>query len=115
MAKHRGGRINEEIKKEVSSILRTKIKDPRLTSLISVTAVEVTKDLRYAKVFVSIFDKDEAKAESLKILRNSAGFIRKEIGSAINLRYTPEVLIELDSTLDNAMHIESLLQSVKEK
>ena len=59
MANYRGGRINEEVRREVSNIIQNEIKDPRLTAMVSVTAVKVTKDLRYAKVFVSIFGKDE--------------------------------------------------------
>ena len=74
MANYRGGRINEEVRKEVSDIIRNNIKDPRLTA-----------------------------------------FVRKELGHRINLRYTPEVLFELDNSIDKGMHIDSLLQKIKEK
>lgn len=116
MANHRGGRINEEVRKEISSIIRTDIKDPRITAMISVTQVSVTKDLRYAKVFVSIFGKNEEEKEnSFLALKSSAGFIRREIGHRINLRYTPEILFEMDESIDKAMHIDSLLEKIKEK
>lgn len=115
MANYRGGRINEEIKKDVSNTIRNKIKDPRLTAMVSVTDVEVTKDLSYAKVFVSIFGSEEQKSETLKILKSSTGFIRKEIGRNVKLRHIPEVIIELDTTLDKASHLESLFQKIKEK
>ena len=84
--------------------------------MVSVTQVEVTKDLRYAKVFVSLFAKnDEEKEESLKALKSSAGFIRRDVGNRIKLRSTPEILFEEDNSIDNAMYIESLLNKIKEK
>lgn len=116
MANYRGGRINEEVRKEVSDIIRNNVKDPRMTAMISVTGVSVTKDLRYAKVYVSLFsNNEEEKKESFIALKNSAGFIRREIGHRINLRHTPEILFELDESIDKGMHIESLLQKIKEK
>lgn len=115
MANYRGGRINEEIKKDVSNTIQNKIKDPRLNAMISVTEVEVTRDLSYAKVFVSIFGTEEQKEEALKILKSSSGFIRKEIGKNVKLRHVPEVIIELDTTLDKASHLESLFQKIREK
>ena len=82
--------------------------------MVSVTQVEVTKDLRYAKVFVSLFAKnDEEKEESLKALKSSAGFIRREVGNRVKLRSTPEILFEEDNSIDNAMYIESLLNKIK--
>lgn len=115
MAKYRLGRINEEIKKEVSNIIQYDINDPRLTAMVSVTRVEVTNDLRYAKAFVSIFGTDEAKKESLQALRNSSGFIRREVGHRIKLRYTPEIIIELDKSIEHGMHINDLLSDLKEQ
>ncbi|MDO4534752.1 MAG: 30S ribosome-binding factor RbfA [Clostridium perfringens] len=116
MANYRGGRINEEVRKEISDIIRNNIKDPRLTAMVSVTNVSVTKDLRYAKVFVSVFsNNDEEKESSFLALKNSAGFVRKELGHRINLRYTPEVLFEIDNSIDKGMYIDSLLQKIKEK
>lgn len=114
MAKYRSGRINEEIKRELSSIIQNDLKDPRLSAMISVTKVDVTKDLRYAKVFVSIFGKEEEKSSTINALKSSAGFMRKEIGHRINLRYTPELIIELDNSIEHGMHIDSLLQKIKE-
>ena len=103
MANYRGGRINEEVKREVSNIIQNEIKDPRLTAMVSVTDVKVTRDLRYAKVFVSIFGK------------NASGYIRKEIGQRINLRYNPQIIFELDDSINYGMHIEELIQRVKDK
>lgn len=116
MANYRGGRINEEVRKEISDIIRNNIKDPRLTAMVSVTNVSVTKDLRYAKVFVSVFSNNlEEKENSFLALKNSAGFVRKELGHRINLRYTPEVLFEMDNSIDKGLYIDSLLQKIKEK
>lgn len=116
MANYRGGRINEEIKKEISNIIMNKMWDPRLKDvMISVTAVEVTKDLKYAKVFVSIFGAEEKTIEALKVIKKSAGFIRKEVSSAVKLRNTPELIFELDNSINRALHIDSLLSKIKEK
>lgn len=115
MTKHRSGRINEEIRRELSNIIRTTIKDPRLSAMVSVTQVEVTKDLRYAKVYVSIFGSEEEKNNTLTALKNSAGFMRKEIGHTINLRYTPELLIEIDNSIEHGMHIDEIFRSIQVK
>ena len=84
MVKYRSGRINEEVKKEISDIIRNEIHDPRLTAMVSVTRVDVTKDLRYAKVFVSIYGSEDEKKNSLNALKSSAGFLRREVGHRIN-------------------------------
>ena len=116
MANYRGGRINEEVKREISTIIRNEIKDPRLTAMVSVTDVKVTKDLRYAKVFVSIFGKDdEEKNNTFIALKNASGYIRREIGQRINLRYNPQIIFELDGSINYGMHIEELIQKVKDK
>ena len=114
MAKYRSGRINEEIKKELSDIIRNEVRDPRLTAMVSVTRVDVTKDLRYAKVFVSVFGNEEEKKNTISVLKNSAGFMRREVGHRVNLRFTPELIIELDNTIEHGMHINALLESIKE-
>ena len=116
MANYRGGRINEEVKREVSNIIQNEIKDPRLTAMVSVTDVKVTRDLRYAIVFVSIFGKnDEEKNNTFVALKNASGYIRKEIGQRINLRYNPQIIFELDDSINYGMHIEELIQRVKDK
>ena len=100
MANYRGGRINEEFKREISSLIQNDVKDPRLTAMISVTDVKVTKDLRYAKVYVSIFcNSEEEKKSNLEALKSASGFIRKTVGQKINLRHTPEIIIELDDSI----------------
>ena len=115
MVKYRSGRINEEIKRELSDIIRNEIRDPRLSAMVSVTRVEVTKDLSYAKVFVSIFGDENAKTETFSALKSSVGFIRREIGHRVKLRCTPEIILEIDNSIDQGMHIEALLHQIKEK
>lgn len=116
MANYRGGRINEEVRREVSVIIRDEIKDPRMTAMVSVTAVKVSKDLRYAKVFVSIFGKnEEEKNDTFLALKSASGYIRREIGQRINLRNTPQIIFELDESISYGMKIEELIERVKEK
>ncbi len=114
MANYRGGRINEEIKKDVSNTIQNKLKDPRLNAMISVTDVDVTRDLSYAKIYVSIFGTEEQKNDAFKILKSSTAFIRKEIGKNVKLRHVPEVIIELDSTIDKANRLESIFEKIKD-
>lgn len=115
MAKYRTGRINEEMKKEISAIVMNGLKDPRITAMITITDVEVTSDLRYAKVYASIFGSEEQKEESFLGLKNSAGFIRREVGKRIQLRYVPELIFVKDETIDHGMHIDELIRKANEQ
>lgn len=114
MSKYRNGRINEEMKREISSIIRNEIKDPRITAMISVTKVDVTRDLSYAKVYVSLYGNNKSKDETFEALKNSAGFIRREVGHRIRLRNTPEIIIEIDDSIEQGMHIDEILRKIKE-
>jgi len=115
MTKYRNGRLNEEIKKNVSAIIQSKIKDPRMSGLVSVTRVNVTRDLSYAKVYISIFGNEKSKEDTLNALKSSAGFIRTELSHSIRIRHIPQIIIELDTGLEYGMHINSLIQEIKEK
>ena len=108
MASNRIGRINEEIQRELSALIPA-VKDPRVSGMISVTAVETTPDLRWAKVYVSMLDKSSA-AQVVKGLKSAAGYLRRELGRALNLRYTPELLFVEDDSIDKGAHILSLLR-----
>lgn len=112
MARYRSGRINEEMKKELAALVMTDIRDPRLTAMVSITDVEVTKDLSYAKVYVSIFGTEKEKADSLEAIKNASSFLRREIGRRMNLRHTPELVIMLDTTIDRGMHIDDLIRRI---
>ncbi|MCI6692794.1 MULTISPECIES: 30S ribosome-binding factor RbfA [unclassified Clostridium] len=116
MANYRGGRINEEVKREISIIIRDEIKDPRMTAMVSITSVKVSKDLRYAKVFVSIFGKnEEEKNETFAALKSASGYVRREVGQRMNLRNTPQIIFELDDSISYSMRIEELIDKVKDK
>lgn len=110
MANNRIGRINEEVQRELAALLPT-VKDPRVSGMISVTAVETTPDLRYAKVYISVLDKSDS-AQVLKGLKSAGGWLRRELGRALQLRYTPELVFALDDSIDKGAHILELLRKV---
>jgi len=111
MAGNRIGRINEEIQRELSTLIRT-VKDPRVTGMISVTAVDTTPDLRYAKVFISVLDRTDV-SQVLKGLKSAAGYLRRELGHTISLRYTPELLFTQDDSIDKGAHILEVLRGLE--
>ena len=108
MASNRLGRINEEIQRELSALIPT-VKDPRVTGLISVTRVETTPDLYYAKVYVSILDKTESNGV-IKGLKSAGGYLRRELSRTLNLRHTPELIFERDDSIDHGAHILEMLR-----
>ena len=109
MASNRIGRINEEIQRELSSLLRT-LKDPRLQNgLLTITHVDTTNDLRYSRIFVSAFNKEQEK-EMIKGLKSAAGYLRRELGSALKLRYTPELQFIADDSIQYGAHILEVLR-----
>ena len=110
MASNRIGRINEEIQRELSALIPT-VKDPRVTGLISVTRVETTGDLRYSKIWLSVMGMRDEK-EFKKGLKSASGWLRRELGSAMNLRYTPELVFEIDHSIEYGAHISQLINSL---
>ena len=110
MASNRIGRINEEIQRELSNLIRA-VKDPRVKGMVSLTAVETTPDLRYAKVYVSALEEDKLE-EMVKALKGAAGLLRRELGHAINLRFTPELQFIADRNIAYGMHIAGVLKQV---
>ena len=114
MASNRIGRINEEIQKELASLLRN-LKDPRVqNTMISITRVETTPDLRFAKVYVSFLEDDKAK-DALKGLKSAGGYLRRELGRALNLRYTPELMWALDDSITYGAKMLKLINSLEVK
>lgn len=105
-------RIGEEIRKVVSTMLISGIKDYRINSLISVTDVEVTSDLSYAYVYVSILGGN--KESSMAGLKSACGYIRKEVGKNVKLRHTPEIIFKIDDSIEKGMYMESLIKKVNE-
>ena len=113
MASNRIGRINEEIQRELAALLRT-VKDPRVHGLVSITHVDTTPDLRYAKVFVSVLNQQDGK-EVIRGLKSAGGYLRRELGRALSLRYTPELLFQEDDSIDKGTHILKLLNDIERK
>jgi len=109
MASNRIGRINEEIQRELSALLRT-VKDPRLQNgLVTITHVDTTSDLRYAKIYISALDKSQEK-DMMKGLKSASGYLRRELGSALRLRYTPELQFVADDSIQQGAHILEMLR-----
>lgn len=102
-------RISEEMKKEVSSIIQNGIKDPRLPKMVSVVSANVTKDLRYAKIYISVLGSEEDKKNAISALKSAAGFIRHEVGLRMKLRYTPEMQFEIDNSIEHGVYISKLI------
>ena len=113
MASNRISRINEEIQRQLSADIR-RLKDPRVSGsgMVSVTRVDTTGDLRYAKIYVSVLDKAQEK-DVLKGLKSAGGFLRRELGGALGLRYTPERLFEADDAIAYGAHILEVMQDVE--
>lgn len=109
MESNRIGRINEEIQRELASLIPN-VKDPRVSGLISVTAVDTTPDLRYAKIYISVLDKSDC-AQVLKGLKSASGYLRRELGHALQLRYTPELTFVRDDSIDQGAHILDMLRN----
>ena len=105
----RSFRINDEIKKELSQILRSELKDPRIGALVSVMKVETTTDLKFCKVAISVLGSDEDKESAMKGIKSAAGFIRKMVAERVNLRNTPEFTFVLDNSLDHSFKINKIL------
>ncbi|MEE1225419.1 MAG: 30S ribosome-binding factor RbfA [Clostridia bacterium] len=102
-------KINEEVRRELAQILRT-LKDSRIPMMTSVVSVSVTNDLRYAKAYISVMGDAEVQKKAMEGLKSAAGYIRREIGRKIDLRYTPEFIFELDHSIEHGAHIEELLR-----
>ena len=113
MASNRINRINDEIQRELAAQLRN-LKDPRVSGMVSITRVDTTNDLRYARVYVSALDKAREK-DVLKGLKSASGFLRRELGRALQLRYTPELQFLGDDSIQHGAHILELLRQEEEK
>lgn len=105
-------RINAEVQKELSQIITLEIKDPRIHPMTSITEVEVTPDLKFATVYISIFGKEEEDKETLEGLQSAAGYIRKELARRINLRNTPELRFKYDNSFAYGMKMDRLIDEV---
>ena len=108
---NRMNRIDEELKKEISNIVSYDLKNPNITGLISVTKVKVTPDLKYAKVYISIIN-SKNKKDTFVHIKKASGFVRTEIAKRINLRITPEIIFELDDSIEYGAKIDVILKNI---
>lgn len=109
MSKKRNNRLSGEMQKVISDIIRTQVKDPRISELMSVTDVYVTDDLKYAKVYISVYGDSQPTLEALK---SAKGYIRREVGKNIKMRITPELIFEKDDSIEKGIYMNSLINKV---
>ena len=108
---HRQEKLGELITAEVSDLLRTRVKDPRV-GFVSITHVEVSGDYRHAKIFVSVMSNEEEQASTMKALKHATGFLRHELASRLTLRYMPEIVFKLDTSIEQGARILDLIREV---
>lgn len=112
MNNKRLNRISGEVKKVVSEVISNGLKDPRINAMTTVTKVEVTRDLRFAKIYISVFGDKSEKDDTILGLESAKGFIRKEIGTRIDLRYAPEPIFYLDESIEQGLYMTKLIEEV---
>jgi len=105
-------RINDEIKRELSQLIRTEVKDPRIGALTSVIRAETTSDLKFCKVYVSVLGEKEEKDAVMKGLKNAGGFIRHMLAERVNLRNTPELIFKLDESVEYSVRMNQLINEI---
>ena len=109
---YRVERLNSFLRQEISDIVQRYIKDPRLGTFVSVTSVEITKDMRYAKVFISRYGTDLEKADTIKALESASGYIRHELGERMKTRRIPELSFRLDNTMEKAAKVLKIINDI---
>jgi len=115
MAYSREQRLSEEIKKITSKIIRDELNDPRIAPITSVTEVEVTRDLRYATLFISVLGSEEDKKGTIEALNHAKGVLRKEVGKKISSHFTPEIVIKMDESIEQGVKMHQKINEVREK
>ncbi|QOV18302.1 30S ribosome-binding factor RbfA [Blautia liquoris] len=105
-------RINQEVQKELSQIIRKEIKDPRIAMMTSVTKVEVAPDLKTCKAYISVLGDDQAKSDTILGLRNAEGYIRRLLAKNVNLRNTPEIIFVLDESIEYGVNMSKLIDDI---
>lgn len=111
MAKNRINKINEEVRRELATVIR-ELKDSRIPLMTSVVSVNVTNDLSYAKCYISVMGDEETQKKAIAGLKSASGFIRREMGRRIELRHTPEFLFELDHSIEHGAYINQVLNDI---
>ncbi len=113
MPSHRMGRTTEDIRRELTAILR-EVKDPRVQGMISIVRVEVTNDLSYCTVYISSMEGMEQAKTAVKGLKSAAGFIRRELASSLHLRHVPELIFKATDSIEYGAHISKILHDLEE-
>ena len=108
-------RINSEVQRALSELIRMGVKDPRVSLLTSVTDVEVAPDLKTAKVFISVLGDEKKQKDTLEGLKSAMPYLRSQLAKSINLRNTPELRFQLDTSIEYGMHMSALINQVKAK
>ena len=111
MSFHRSDRISDQVRWEVDKIIRNQLNDPRISGTFSITRAEVTRDLRYARIFVSVLEEEKAPG-LMAALKNAAGYVRRELGRSMVIRYTPEIIFQHDQNIAYGVHIADILNQV---
>ena len=109
----RSDRVAAAVREEIANFLAEGVKDPRVTALVTVTGVEMTRDLRHAKVFVSIMGEDSQRASTIEGLQSVQGFLRSRLARSLSLRVAPEVQFVMDESVARAARIETLLNQIR--
>lgn len=116
MSGNRVDRLNSNLKEVISDVIRKQVRNPHVNELVTVTRVQITKDLHYAKVYISVIGSEQEKAETIAALKSAAGFIAVNASKQVVMRYFPELTFVLDDSVDKHMRIEELLWNIdKEK
>jgi ribosome-binding factor A len=115
MSYQRVERIAEEIRRELSRILHYEVKDPRITEMVSIPKVEVSRDIRHAKIYISVLGNQQDKQDTMEGLKCANGFIRKELGHSLQLRHIPELHFVLDESIEYSIHIAKKLKELNQE
>ncbi len=115
MSVNRMNRIDEEVKRALAEIIRNDVKDDRLSVMTSVTRVEITSDLKFAKVYISVYDTDKKRHASVDALNHGASYIRTRLSKAVDIRRVPELTFVLDDSIEYSIKISKILDDVNSK
>lgn len=115
MAKQRTDRLNSLLKEVISEVIRDDVRNPHVAELFTVTRVDITKDLHYAKVYISVIGDEKKKEETITALNSAAGFIAVNASKKVTMRYFPELTFRLDDSVDKHMRIQELLDQISEE
>lgn len=115
MAVKRTDRLNSLLKEVISEVIKRDVRNPHVTELVTVTRVQISKDLHYAKVYISVIGTEQDKVETIEALTSAAGFIAVQSSQKVTMRYFPELTFKLDDSVEKHMRIEELLSKISKE